>query len=141
MSIEEVRNAEVIPLVWEEELDFLIGEVTVFDMTAMLAYHFEDQQLDHALYFFSEVHEELNLYVDDYNRVKENLISELGAIEVEYDQWSQDLYRDQKENWGLAVKKGHLTYTATWEAEKTAVALSLSGEDNEICLTALFRKR
>ena len=48
--------------------------------------------------------------------------------------WKNDLYKDDKSEWGFAVSLGHLAYGASWETSTTKIEIMLSGDNYKINL-------
>jgi hypothetical protein len=48
--------------------------------------------------------------------------------------WKDDLYKDDKSEWGFAVSLGHLAYGASWETSATKIEIMLLGDNYEINL-------
>ena len=55
--------------------------------------------------------------------------------------WDNDLYKDDREEWGFAVSLGHLTYVTLWLLNRTEVFLSLSGDNYDINLNLTYNSR
>ncbi|KUK85838.1 MAG: hypothetical protein XE02_1444 [Mesotoga infera] len=48
--------------------------------------------------------------------------------------WKDNLYRDDKNNWGLAISIGDLSYGLIWETPTTDIELILDGNNYEVNL-------
>jgi hypothetical protein len=48
--------------------------------------------------------------------------------------WKDNLYRDDKNNWGLAISTGDLSYGLIWETPTTDIELILDGNNYEVNL-------
>ena len=66
----------------------------------------------------------LNIYEDWFDL----LSTKYGAPAENETAWGNDLYRDDPEDWGMAVSVGHLTRRAAWIAGDTKVTLGIFGE-------------
>ena len=70
--------------------------------------------------------------IKDYKNIKKLLIKKYGAPKEEGKYWSDDLYKDDKSDYGFAVSVGDLAYAARWQTEKTGIVTTLDGGNYEI---------
>lgn len=74
-------------------------------------------------------------------KLKKLLTKKYGTPKEDKEFWSNDLYRDDLDHWGMAIAVGHLSYYATWETEKTAVEISLTGDNYKVTHKVLYQSR
>ena len=133
MSQEQVKATE------DKKPDFedntMLGyEVTISGKDFMCAYLFLQDKLYGSGYLFFGEHTNKNLYIDDYEELKEILTKNYGKPKIDKVTWKNDLYKSDEQSWGLAISIGHLNYGATWETSTTKIFLSLSGDNYKINL-------
>ena len=81
----------------------------------IIAYWFVDDKLTHGVYMYDEDHYNKNLYLDEYEKMQSILIEKYGAPELNEWIWSDDLYKDDVQDYGMAVSLGHLTGITDWK--------------------------
>lgn len=52
--------------------------------------------------------------------------------------WYDDLYKDDRQDWGRAIAVGHLAYQSIWENKKTKILLILRGDNYDISLSISY---
>ncbi|MBA7586386.1 hypothetical protein ES708_28384 [subsurface metagenome] len=104
-------------------------------------YTFLEDKLYNAGYVFTGKHSNRNLYIDDYKRLKEILIKKYGKPKDEIVFWSDDLFKNDRSQWGLAVSIGDLSYGAGWETPTTKIELMLWGDNYKISLVLAYDSR
>ena len=73
-----------------------------------------------------------NLYLEDYKQFKKLLIKKYGSQTEEKTRWLNDLYKDDRSDWGTAISIGHLMLLNGWENSDTFIALAMKGDNFEI---------
>lgn len=48
--------------------------------------------------------------------------------------WKNDLFKDNKQDWGTAISVGHLVYGAEWNTPTTQIIMMLHGDNYKITL-------
>jgi len=104
-------------------------------------YTFLEDKLYNAGYVFTGKHSNRNLYIDDYKRLKEILTKKYGKPLTDRITWDDDLFKNDRSQWGLAVSIGDLSYGATWETSTTYITLRLWGDNYEISLVLAYDSR
>lgn len=100
---------------------------------AMVGYIFVEDQFVVALVFFTASYMNKNRYLDDHEEVRELLTKKYGPPSTSSrDYWSDDLYRDDPNNWGMAVSTGRLTRISAWDTPTTEIELVTKGENFDI---------
>lgn len=138
MSKEEVKKGETASIIDENEKSILYGEVEVANKTAELLYNFTDDKLSDAIYIFDIEHTNYNLYIEDYNLLLSKLSKKYGEPDYNEEIWSNDLFKDDESDWGLAVSVGDLSYQALWKNNDTVVVLVLIGDNYDIDLCVSY---
>jgi hypothetical protein len=73
-----------------------------------------------------------NDYISDFDSLKSALTIKYGEPTDDKTIWKNSLYRDDKEEWGLAISIGHLYYYTSWKTDTTEISLGLIGDNFEI---------
>jgi hypothetical protein len=138
MSKEQVKITENSKL--NIDADNALGyEGTINGKDCVYVYHFLEDKLYYSGYGFTLGHTNLNLYLDDYDELKQWLIQKYGKPKTDIPGlWKVYTYKGDKSQWGVAISLGHLSYKATWETSTTKINLSLSGGNNKISLLLLY---
>lgn len=114
----------------------IIGyETNTAGLDMIAAYIFVSDQLVRAKYIITEKHANATDFISDYDKIKELLSKKYGAPDRDENLWKNDLYRDDYEDWGMAIKVGHLVYYAMWKSERTDIGLVLTGDNYRIDFT------
>ncbi len=91
-----------------------------------------DDRLYSAGYVFEEDHTNRNRYIRDYEEISAVLERVYGTPKTTNTIWSNDLYRDSPQDYGMAVAVGHVQYQASWDTETTLIGHVLHGNDFQI---------
>ena len=137
MSKEQVKTTENKKPDHEEE-NALVYRVKIDGNDYFCGYSFLKDKLHNTGYVFAGKHTNRNLYIDDYKKLKEILIKKYGKPLTEGRTWDNDLYKDDKSEWGFAISLGHLSYGATWETSTTHISLGLNGDNYKINLLLAY---
>jgi hypothetical protein len=122
------------------EADTMLGyDVTISGKDFACIYTFLEDKLYNSGYFFTGEHTNKNLYIDDYEELKETLTKKYDKPKTDISGlWKNDLYKDDKSHWGRAISVGHLIYGASWETPTTEINLMLSGDNFKIKLILAY---
>jgi hypothetical protein len=83
-------------------------------------------------YRFAEEHANDNLFLDDFDAIDGLLSKKYGKPAENKRVWRDDLYKDDRTEWGMAVKTGRLIVYSTWKMGKVRIAHGLSGDNYEV---------
>jgi len=140
MSKEQVEKTETKEIAYEEE-GILGYEGSILDFDCKIVYVFAEGKLVKTRYIITEKHSNRNEYIKDYYTLKTILSKKYGEpLELE-EVWLKDLYKDDPEDWGLAISIGQLFYMAEWKTLETSIILSLDGDNYEIMLAIQYRSK
>lgn len=102
-------------------------------------YGFNTQgQLFQGMYTFLATHTNKNDYIEDYKSIKDILTKKYGKPYSDETTWKNDQYKDDPQNYGRAVSKGHLIYHCGFSAGDTEITLGLDGDNYEISHVLLY---
>ncbi|NIO48439.1 MAG: hypothetical protein GTN73_03220 [Candidatus Aminicenantes bacterium] len=140
-SKEHVKKAETSEFMKEDKvggalkgLEMLVYKADVAGLDGMIIYYFAKSLLTRARYIITESHSNKNLYLEDFKSIKSQLTKKYGSPERDDTIWSNDLYRDDPSEYGMAVSVGHLIYVAEWYPPESAIQLLLRGDNYKINL-------
>lgn len=141
MSLQDVINSEeqTYTYISEDKQQIMYSDVTAGNVNfTYLMYYFDNDALNHAIYYADNTHSSDNLYVEDYNSLKDKLTSLYGTPNPNdvKEIWYDDLYKDNPNDYGKAVARGDLTMATRWTTDTTIITLFLSG-DNYECKLAI----
>lgn len=134
MTREEVKVREDAELIADIDEGLMYStELTTLDM--FLCYYFDNEgRLYQAIYGPNYEHSNDNLYITDYEGLKENLSKMYGKPDNDRDIWVNSLFQGDPEYYGLAISTGDYTRIAQWKTGKTEINLVLSGDNYEVLL-------
>jgi len=134
MSKEQVRATEDKKPDFEDD-KWLGYEVKINGKDFGCLYCFLEDKLYRGEYFSEGEYTNKNLYIDDYEELKEILTKKYGKPKTDRPGlWKNDLYKVDKSLWGIAISAGLLAYEASWETSTTEIWLRLEGDNDEISL-------
>lgn len=137
----EVKQSEGQRKVQNENGKSLIYVDTIANQTFGVIYNFVNNKLYSSGYMSLEKHTNENLYIIDYEKMKELLINKYGKpsdrwwnTNKEYNEmiWIDDLYKNKSNEWGFAVSIGDLVYQSCWNTNEVGIVLSLKGDNYKI---------
>jgi hypothetical protein len=127
-SVDSVKNKETMEFLLADDNPEIpngyqmIYQGKVAGDDTLLLYNFYKGKLYEAVYMFKNEHKSnRNAFIDDYSDIKKIMVKKYGQGSYPYGKeyyWSNDLYQDDYEDWGMALAIGHLrimtlyTYTA-----------------------------
>jgi hypothetical protein len=140
MSKEEVKATEDKKP--DSEYDnSLVYYVKIGGDDYLCGYSFLQDKLYNTGYVFVGEHSNKNDYIRDYKNLKEILAKKYGKPWSDRTTWDNDLFKNDRSQWGLAVSIGHLSYGTIWDTSNTHVTLGLSGDNYEISLLVAYDSR
>ena len=104
----------------------------------LVEYLFDNDHLVTSRYHLLEKYADKNCYIEDYLKIKDNLVSKIGAPRTDTVTWLDPTYKLNNTFWGTALSMGHLEYYTTWELSGTELKLKLAGGANQISFDAEF---
>jgi hypothetical protein len=144
MGKEQVKAMEDKKPDYEDNVQLSYSEVTISGKSGKdfsCNYYFLEDKLYCSVYGFSGKHTNKNLYIDDYEELKETLTKKHGKAKIDKVMWKKDLFKDDKSYWGTAISGGDLSYLARWETPNTEIELKLFGENWRIKLNLFYESK
>jgi len=123
--------------------DLVVYDGSVGGLSCDVVYIFAANKLVRAKYLVTARHADDNKYLDDYSQLKDSLKKKYGTPAYLDGQqsdslWTNDLYRDDAFQWGMAVSAGHLSYFCEWQTPETTIFLVLDGDNYECRLVVEY---
>lgn len=137
-SVDEVKKSESAKLVLEEA-DFLAYQTSVANSEALALFTFVNGRLVSGRYSFQEPHANNQAYLHDFWKLKRLLEEKYGPSKVSDTFWVNELYRDNVDEWGMAVACGHVSFFETWNVEDTHIELQLTGDNYEVKVSIMYK--
>jgi hypothetical protein len=156
MTADQVRSAETgMPTV--ESKGALRYPVSDFLKTGSLEYIFRNDRLERVIYTFATAHEDLDLFITDFQAVTPRLVEKHGKTSCERVVWFDDSlqiermpYLIQDRAWpstlsaadrdiGLSLSLGHLQLMEIWEGSRTQIAHTMTGSKGHITHRVEYR--
>lgn len=131
-SISDVKKQEKATFVSEEKGCLYYEGIVADIINVSIVYRFFDGHLSEGVYFSQESYVNRNLYIRDYERLKELLIKKYGEPDSDKTVWRNRLYKDNPEKWGTAISIGHLAYMAEWNTKTTRITTGLTGSNFDV---------
>jgi len=97
-----------------------------------------DMRLVTARYNLLEKYADKNRYIEEYLKIKDNLVSKIGAPRADTVTWQDPTYKSNNAFWGRALSMGHLGYHTTWELSGIELPITLAGSANQVSFGAEF---
>lgn len=121
----ETTKSSLPVIVYEREIvDY--SAVTIFILTP------KNKRLAGGLYAFTEEYTNKNRFISDYRDISGLVSKKYGEPKKSDWEWSQDTYRGDSENYGMALQVGDLTLRETWENDQTLIEHVLTGGEYEV---------
>lgn len=139
MSPEEVKTA--IPDVEWQGRVILFYLDTLAQKDAAVIFIFTQDKLARVAIVFAEKYINRNNYILDYQELKEILSQKYGKPIEDKTYWKNNLYKDDPDDYGIAIAAGHLTLYAFWETSETKIDLECSGEKSKIGIKILYTSK
>jgi len=137
---EEIRLLEAGG--WDVDTpELLVVPTQLADLGVNAVYILLMDQLVRAKYMLTETFQNSNHYLNAYETLKASLAKKYGPAESDDTFWSNDLYQDDYQEWGMAVSCGDLIRSATWQTAETDVLLTLDGENFEVSVVIQYTSR
>ena len=118
--------------------DFFIYKGRLNGLDCQIFFQFYDGLLGAGGYVITEKHTNSNAYISDFDTFKKMLTEKYGEPKQDKKIWNGSLYKDDVENYGLAVSIGDLAYGAEWQTEETVIRMKLSGDNYRVNLLIVY---
>jgi len=116
----------------------LVFEDSIDNLDCYAIFTFVQGQLVRGTYGITEEHANQNDYIGDYMKLKNLLEKKYGEPATDRTIWKDDLYKDRRDDWGMAIATSRLVYNSTWVSGDTDIMLGLYGDNYDIHLTIWY---
>lgn len=119
--------------------DYIGYNETLIGEDVYLIYYFVDDKLVRAKYALSETYGNAFSYYRVYERFCDAVAQVHGDASVSEKIWSDDLYKDDISDWGMAIVTGRLFCVSKWNLDSaTNVSVFASGENYEANVAIVY---
>lgn len=133
-TIKEVKAQEKSKLI-DADRDSLMYSCFINNLNSDIIYLFTDGKLISAGYVIHESHSNKNLYIGDYDGINDLFTKKYGKPSANIIDWKNDLYKNNKKDYGMAVSMGHLDFKTAWISNGTFITHRLQGDNFKISHT------
>lgn len=139
-EVKATESADFFVEDWEQGQTEQVAGIPakVAGIPAEIHYVFSDDKLIRGIYSFTKKHGNLSKHLDEFSKLKKMLEQTHGKPEAEETIWSSDQYKDDPQNWGLAVQRGDLSHVIQWKTASTSIKLHIRGYDSEIIQSIVY---
>lgn len=132
MSREEVKKTEQEKIVGEDE-NTIGYESGLAGKGVLLVYIFVEDKLVRAKYVLAEDFTNKNDYYDGFfDNVKKLLTEKYGKPSKNDKIWRNNLYRNDRQNLGMAIAVGHFLEFSKWSTPSTDIIAFIHGNNYKI---------
>lgn len=119
--------------------DYLVYRTMLFGYNFQAAYVFKDKKLYMGKYMLIDKFEDLNKYIEVFDRLKGILQDKYGKPKEDRAIWHDSRLEFEKENWGKAVGYGHVQFATDWGITNTDINIQLRGVNSKCFLQIQYR--
>lgn len=117
----------------EEGNDIVVYKDEILGHKASLVYTFVGDKLYSATYLVDGgQYSNKNRYVDAYDEIVLSLTEKYGEPKTKNTFWSNDLYKNDYQDRGMAYAIGHVTSRVGWETDSMEIKAVLTGNNHKI---------
>lgn len=112
---------------------------TVAGFEVMVGYLFYENKLVRVVLLPAVSHTAPNLYVEDFNRLRDALKNKYGQPDAGGTHWKNDILKGQSGGLGLSVVAGYAEMESRWEKlPRTEILLKLTGDNYKAKLIVFY---
>jgi len=139
-SKKQVVESEGRPLFQEriKGLDIMEYQQKVNNLDCSIRYIFAANKLSQTKFIFMNCYSDKNIYLEDYQKIKDSLIQKFGKPLEESMNWRDTTRKEDFAAWGEAIGQGQLELSSRWQTPHTEILANLSGNNEEIALTVEY---
>ena len=128
MNLEEIKALEP-DFKHDAAAQLLYGRVELMGLKALATYVFnENEVFTAASYSIEKKDKNPQVWINRFMSLESHLTTKYGTPdEKQIMSWFNTLYKDKKEQWGLAIQKRHLSILSRWETKGKRVILHIEG--------------
>lgn len=132
-SIEQVKKSENKISAFDEKEDMLLFQDKLGTSDVAVLYDFKENKLTNGSYIFLDDISVGNEGLSLFYKFKSLLFDKYGVPDQERTEWKDNVFEKDSDFWGLAVRLGHLSLSASWidKDQDTVIIILLSGGNRE----------
>jgi hypothetical protein len=119
----------------------LMYEDKIAGLDVTVGYVFAGDVLVRGVYLATEEHSNKNLFLDDFAILVEAITQKYGKPAEEKTYWSNRLFVDDPEQYGMAISVGHLTKYTEWDLPDSKILVGIRGDNHDITLKAEYSSK
>lgn len=100
------------------------------DAAALLS--FVDDRLSSVVYILHAEHANTGPYPSDFEGIDALLKDKYGKADLSGPEWADDLYKDDRSQWGMAVATGRMQMRSEWRTPRTKITHLLTGDNYKV---------
>ena len=108
------------------------GSGTIVGIPTQIVFYFNKSVFYRGIYKLDQDYVNKNNFNEDFEKLEKLLIKKYGNPKNQGDIWSNDLFKSDASNIGLAISAGHLKRVRIWEIEGIRITLGITGENFKI---------
>lgn len=120
--------------------DRLVYHVERAGIPLTLSYRFAADGLAATHWFNRAAHEDNGRYIDDFERLKSELIDRHGMPRLDRMIWRNRMLADEPERYGDAVAAGHLVYYSEWRTERGRIVMALRNDRLQVAHELVYKR-
>lgn len=124
MTIAQVKAAEIGSLLFEYS-DMLIYGDYYNGLPCTIIYTFVEDYLCISSLTIDGVLTDNSTYIQTFNKNKAELTAKYGQPTTDEVKWNNNKYKNTPEQWGNALKEGHVSFFCEWDLELGIVSSTL----------------
>jgi len=143
MSEDQVKASERGKIIDFNQNGFSYKD-NIAGLDCIIIYQFVENKLYLAEYVFIGEHINQNLWLEDYQNLREILVRKYGEPTKNSESWANDAKREQyndQKNLGNAIGIGYLAYYVEWNTPETKIWISLKGDNFDIYLSITYESK
>lgn len=105
-----------------------------------LSYRFGADGLEATHWFNRSAYDDNNRYIDDYERLKADLIDRHGMPRLDRMAWRNRMLADEPARYGDAVAAGHLVYYSEWRTKQGKIVMALRNDRLQVAHEVVYKR-
>lgn len=118
-----------------------LSEQSIAGMSAFISFSFTQNKLASVVVLFTEHFVNTNNYAYEFEKIKGWLTKKYGTPSKDRKDWSDDLYKDEPDNIGMAISTGRLKMFSEWEMPSTRISSLCTGENFEVSVVVYYKSK
>ncbi len=108
----------------------------IVNKRCLVEYVFAENRLVSTRFYLLERYVDRNLYIREYNQIKNFLNDKIGVPRADRTVWQDDSVEFERSLWGQALVDGNLEFSAEWVFRDTSLHLILAGTKSQVVFGA-----